>query len=155
MVAGGGGLALTGVLVTGCGARTGSAPEPDVRRDEKVVRQYFPAFGDVEEVVWRGETLGLDSRGSVPGPSDVRISGAARLAEPDARRLRDAYEWHAAPGSPDVLPGVRSRVPGQADWRTSDGFTAAVTGDRYAGSFHVDFRERILVFDATNPVKHG
>ncbi|MET4660575.1 hypothetical protein ABID80_004301 [Streptomyces sp. PvP037] len=148
-----GGLALAGVLVAGCGAGAGAASEPEVRRDEKVIRRYFPEFGDFEEVVWAGETLGDDSRGSVPGPSDVRVSGVVRLAESDARRLRGAYEWRAAPDGPDVLPGIRPHVPGEADWLTSEGFTATVTGGRYPGAFHLDLRKKTLVFDARNPTK--
>ena len=48
-------LALVcGVLVAGCGTDAESAPEPGVRRDEKVIRQCFPELGDFEEVVWTG-----------------------------------------------------------------------------------------------------
>jgi hypothetical protein len=90
---------VCGVLVAGCGTDAESAPEHGVRRDEKVIRQYFPEPGDFEEVVWTGELLG-DSRSSVPGPSDFRVSGMIRLTESDTRRLRSEYVWQAAPGRP-------------------------------------------------------
>ncbi|CAL9453100.1 SMI1/KNR4 family protein [Streptomyces sp. Tu 3180] len=50
-------LVLTGVLVAGCGADAGPTPEHGVRRDAKVIRQYFPEPGDFEEVVWTAELL--------------------------------------------------------------------------------------------------
>lgn len=146
------GLVLTGVLVAGCGGDAGSAPEHGVRRDAKVVRQYFPELGDFEEVVWTGELLG-DARSAVPGPSDFRISGMVRLSASDTRRLRSEYTWQNGPGRPDVLAGIRARLPGRADWKTSDEFTASVTEGGYAGSFHVDFQKNTLVFDARNPRK--
>ncbi|GGW85257.1 hypothetical protein GCM10010297_02490 [Streptomyces malachitofuscus] len=146
------GLVLTGVLVAGCGAVAGSTPSDGVRRDAKVVRQYFPELGDFEEVVWTGELLG-DARSAVPGPSDFRVSGVIRLTSSDTRRLRSEYAWQNGPGRPDVLAGIRPHLPGQAAWRTSDEFTATVTEGRYTGSFHVDFQKHTLVFDARNPRK--
>lgn len=145
-------LVLAGALVAGCGTDAGSTPEQDVRRDAKVIRQYFPELGAFEEVVWTGELLG-DARAAVPGPSDFRVSGMVRLTASDARRLRSEYTWQGAPGGPAVLAGIRPYVPGQADWKTSEDFTATVTEGRYAGTFHVDFRKNALVFDATNPRK--
>ncbi|MGA5438958.1 hypothetical protein ACPCKW_05385 [Streptomyces griseoincarnatus] len=145
---------LAGALVAGCGTDAGPTPEQDVRRDAKVIRQYFSELGAFEEVVWTGELLGDgDARAAVPRPSDFRVSGMVRLTASDARRLRSEYKWQDAPGDPAVLAGIRPYVPGQADWKTSDEFTATVTEGRYAGSFHVDFRKNTLVFDATNPRK--
>ncbi|WP_436964984.1 hypothetical protein [Streptomyces sp. SudanB148_2056] len=145
-------LVLTGALVAGCGTDAGSTPEQDVRRDAKVIRQYFPELGAFEEVVWTGELSG-DARAALPGPTDFRVSGMVRLTASDARRLRSEYTWQGAPEGPAVLAGIRPYVPAQADWKTSDEFTATVTEGRYAGTFHIDFRKNTLVFDATNPRK--
>ncbi|MGA5030259.1 MULTISPECIES: hypothetical protein [unclassified Streptomyces] len=138
-------LVLAGALVAECGTDAGSTPEQDVRRDAKVIRQYFPELGAFEEVVWTGELLG-DARAAVPGPSDFRVSGMVRLTASDTRRLRTEYTWQGAPEGPAVLADMRPYGPGQADWKTSDGFTATVTEGRYAGSFHVDFQKNTLVF---------
>ncbi|MFF0205654.1 hypothetical protein [Streptomyces sp. NPDC005017] len=126
------------------------APRGRLRYDEEPVRARFPEFGDFTSVVWRGEALGVSDR-SVPGPTDVRMAGVVRLADADARRLRDGYSWRDAPAQPEVPADLGPHVPAGARWRTSDGFARAVTGDRYPATFHADLERKLLVFEAVNP----
>ncbi|MCF6525026.1 hypothetical protein [Streptomyces sp. JJ36] len=114
--------------------------------------EYFPEFGALQSVVWKGEVLG-EGRSAVPGPSDLRVSGVAVLTAAAAGELRTAYAWQDAPGTPSVLADVRPHVPESPRWQVSDAFTSAVTGERYSGSFSVDFTRKVVVFDTRNPEK--
>jgi hypothetical protein len=160
-------LAVCGLL-TGCGgahqqansAGTG-APHADaawksdqgIRRDKKLVREYFPELGDFEAVVWKGEILG-DARSVVPGPSDFQVSGVVHLGDREAARLRRDYAWQSERGTPVVLSDIRPKVPKSANWQTSEDFTLNVTDDRFAATFYADFDRKIVVFDARNPERH-
>ncbi|MET9734797.1 hypothetical protein ABZZ79_30410 [Streptomyces sp. NPDC006458] len=159
--------AVAALVLTGCGEqprpgspdRTGDsaarADRPEgLREDEEPVRARFPEFGDFTSVVWEGEVLGANDR-SVPGPTDVRMAGVVHLADADARRLREGYSWQAASVRPRVPKDLLPHVPDGAHWRTSDGFTRAVTGDRYPATFHADLERRVLVFEAVNPQRKG
>lgn len=155
------GLAVFSALLTGCGteggaaehpARAGSSAEKDVRHDRELIREYFPEFGQLDTVVWQGKVLGA-KRSAVPGPSDVRLSGVAKLTSADAERLRGAYAWEKKADTPEVLPSIRPYVPGSSRWQVSKDFTLSVTEGVYLGSFYVDFQQRVVVFDARNPRK--
>ncbi|WP_326791898.1 hypothetical protein OHA79_05775 [Streptomyces sp. NBC_00841] len=124
-----------------------------IRRDKKLVREYFPELGDFEAVVWKGEILG-DARSVVPGPSDFQVSGVVHLGDGDAARLRRDYAWKSEPGTPVVLSDIRPEVPKGADWQTSEDFTLNITDDHYAATFYADFDRKIVVFDARNPERH-
>ncbi|NUP15657.1 MAG: hypothetical protein HOZ81_06090 [Streptomyces sp.] len=136
---------------------TAASPAADgLRKDEEPVRVRFPEFGDFASVVWKGETLGQDSRESVPGPTDVRMSGIVRLTDTDAARLKDAYTWQNTSAQPDLPTDLRAQLPSDGPrWQTSTDFTRAVTGDRYTATFHADLDRKMLVFDAVNPEKRG
>ncbi|MFF8378488.1 hypothetical protein ACF07V_20445 [Streptomyces sp. NPDC015661] len=144
-------------LVAGCGGvaepptRTASQqpPEAEVRTDRAPVEQRFPQFGRFTGVEWAAAPLGqADSR--VPGPTDVRFSGVATLAEADVRRLLKEYDWVPAEKPPAVLGGIAPKVPGGTAWRTSEEFTSEVTRDVYTGEFHLDPAAGLMVFDTVN-----
>ncbi|MGC0334207.1 hypothetical protein RKD23_007197 [Streptomyces sp. SAI-170] len=152
--------AVAALVLTGCGGQprpvgaTASPADGGLRRDEAPVRARFPEFGDFTATVWQGEVLGPHSdRSTVPGPTDVRMSGVVRLTDADAARLRDTYAWQDAPTPPDLPTGLLTEVPADARWRTSAAFTRAVTADHYTAAFHVDLGHKVLVFDAVNPEK--
>ncbi|WP_369147706.1 hypothetical protein [Streptomyces sp. R44] len=152
------GVLLLVALVGGCAgaaeppSRTASQQPPEVKveRDRKPVEERFPQFGNFTGVEWAAVPLGTaDSR--VPGPTDIRISGVATLAKADVQRLLKEYDWVAAEVPPDVLGGIAPKVPKGAEWRTSEEFTSEVTRNVYTGSFHLDPRAGVMVFDAVNP----
>ncbi|MDC0768572.1 hypothetical protein [Streptomyces sp. HD] len=136
-------------------ATAGSPAADGLRKDEEPVRARFPEFGDFAAVVWKGEALGQNDRSSVPGPTDVRMSGVVRLTEADATRLQDTYTWQGTSAQPDLPTDLRAQLPSGARWQTSTDFTRAVTGDRYTATFHADLDRKVLVFDAVNPEKKG
>ncbi|MFJ9587467.1 hypothetical protein [Streptomyces acidicola] len=96
---------------------TADSSAAGLRKDEEPVRVRFPEFGDFSSVVWKGEALGRNDRSSVPGPTDVRMSGVVRLTDADAARLRDGYAWQDASGTPEVPSDLRARVPSGAGGR--------------------------------------
>ncbi|CAL9345043.1 hypothetical protein [Streptomyces sp. enrichment culture] len=151
-------VALSAAL-SGCGGPadgTGAGPNAvggGLREDPGPVRARFPEFGDFEAVVWRGEALGDGGGRSVPGPTDVRMSGVVRLGGGDAAQLRKRYAWREAAGGPRVPGGLATRIPAGARWWSSADFTRAVTDGRHPASFHVDLDRRVLVFDAVNPAR--
>ncbi|MFI9150221.1 hypothetical protein [Streptomyces sp. NPDC053367] len=153
-----GGIAVAALVLTGCAGQpqpvgaAASPAAPGLRRDEEPVRARFPEFGDFTSSVWLGEVLGQNhGRPAVPGPTDVRMAGVVRLTAVDAARLRDTYTWQDAPAQPALPEGLRPEVPAGARWRTSAGFTRAVTGGLYPAAFHADLDRKVLVFDAVNP----
>ncbi|MFV0134047.1 hypothetical protein ACLGIH_12525 [Streptomyces sp. HMX87] len=156
---------MAALVPSGCGHRTEPADaasaqesraaetgEPGIRQDKEPVRKYFPELGHFDAVEWTGEVLGK-GRSSVPGPSDIRVSGVVRLADADVARLSKDYAWQDEPGAPVVLSTIRPRVPGSAQWQTSEDFETAVTQGRYSATFYADFERKVIVFDAVNPEK--
>ncbi|SEB99286.1 hypothetical protein [Streptomyces sp. TLI_105] len=145
-------------LVGGCGdvagSRTGTAsqqpPEAEVRTDREPVEKRFPQFGRFTGVEWAAAPLG-QANSRVPGPTDVRLSGVATLAEADVRRLLKEYDWVPAAQPPAVLGSIVPEVPEGTEWRTSEEFTSEVTRGVYTGSFHLDPGAGTMVFDAVNP----
>ncbi|MFR9675492.1 hypothetical protein [Streptomyces sp. TR02-1] len=162
------GAALCASLLTGCGddggqvaaAAPGSegvpastAADDGVRLDKKLVKAYFPEFGNVVSVAWKGSLL---DDPTAPGPSDVRVVGVVELSAVDVRSLRDAYTWRDGPDEPKVPAELLPRLPEDARWQVSREFTRTVTRDgAYSGSFFVALDRRTVVFDAVNPEKRS
>lgn len=154
-------------LISGCGssvadtasARNPSNPparsteqedsEPKIERDREAVLERFPELGDITGVEWVTKDFGRPSE--MPGPTDFRVSGAAQLSQPDAKRLQQEYEWVPAANLPTTLEGIASKVPGDVAWKVSEGFTFAVTSGAYEASFFLDPAAGVMVFDAVNP----
>ncbi|MFI7409668.1 hypothetical protein ACIBU0_13490 [Streptomyces sp. NPDC049627] len=132
-----------------------ASASPGLRQDEEPVRARFPEFGDFSSTLWKGEALGGTDRTSVPGPTDVRMSGIVRLTDADAARLRKDYAWQDTSRQPELPGGLRAQVPAGARWQTSADFTRAVTGDRYTATFLADLERKVLIFDAVNPERKG
>ncbi|MFJ9796989.1 hypothetical protein [Streptomyces sp. NPDC101145] len=158
--------ALLALPAAGCAAAAGpgpgaprdrasATPPPPVRRyDPGPVEARFPQLGPLVDVTWAVWTPpGAHGRQLVPGPTDVRLSGVARLAPAHARRLLAEYAWTPAATPPAPLDAVAATVPPGARWRTSAGFVQAVTRGRYRADFHFDPAGRLMVFDAVDPTR--
>ncbi|MFE4537580.1 hypothetical protein ACFRKB_21235 [Streptomyces scopuliridis] len=159
--------ALALALITGCGggaadtasvrspagssARSPETAEPaaTIERDKEPVLERFPEFGDITAVEWVTKVLGRPSE--MPGPTDFRVSGVAQLADADAERLQQEYDWVPAEEAPATLAGISSRVPEGVAWEVSKGFTSQVTGGTFEATFFLDPEAGVMVFDAVNP----
>lgn len=135
------------------GAGDGPSP-PAPRHDPEPIEARFPQLGPLAGVTWAAWTpSGAQGRQLVPGPTDVRLSGVARLTPDSARRLTAAHPWSPAATPPTPLDAVAPEVPPGTPWRTSDAFVRAVTGGRYEAEFHFDPDGLVMVFDAMNPTR--
>ncbi|MEV8625288.1 hypothetical protein [Streptomyces sp. NPDC051079] len=152
-------LGRRGVLALGAAAALGACTSPaksaedgKVRTDPEPLERRFTALGRLSDVHWLGTVLGADSRGSVPGPTDVRVVGFAQLRAGGVRALTGAPKWAFRPATPGRPP--EALVPyasKSARWVRSASFDDEVTGGLYAGTFHFDETGDRVYFDTTNP----
>ncbi|WP_328752677.1 hypothetical protein OHT57_44545 [Streptomyces sp. NBC_00285] len=148
-----------GVLALGAatvlGACTSTAQGTDgnkVRTDSEPLERRFAALGPLSNAHWLGVVLGTDSRGSVPGPTDVRVVGLAQLRAGGAAIIAGTPQHGFLPATPNQLPDVLTQfMPKGARWVRSESFDRAVTGGRYSGAFYVDPDTDWACFDTTNP----
>jgi hypothetical protein len=109
-------------------------------------------FGRLSDAHWLGATLKSDSRISVPGPSDVRVVGVARLREGEGALIVAARQSDFRPETPSQVPGpLAGFLPDGAKWVRSEAFDGEVTGEAYFGEFYLDPVSDSVYFDATDP----
>ncbi|MFJ8196892.1 hypothetical protein [Streptomyces sp. NPDC096152] len=141
------------VVLAACTSTTkGADSGGEVRTDVKPLERRFPALGPLSRAHWLGTALGTDSRGSVPGPTDVRVVGTARLRAGAVAALTAAPHRSFQPGTPSRVPDeLVEFMPAGARWVCSDTFDRDMTGERYSGAFLLDPGTDTVYFDTTNP----
>ncbi|MFE5301355.1 hypothetical protein [Streptomyces sp. NPDC056632] len=145
-------LGLATVLAA-CTSPSESSDETTVRTDSEPLERRFAALGRLSDAHWLGMVLGTDSRGSVPGPTDVRVVGFARLRAGGVKAVTGAPREGFSPTAPSPPPEpLVPYLPKGAHWVRSESFDREVTGGAYAGTFFLDESEDLVYFDTTNPL---
>ncbi|MFE1771069.1 hypothetical protein [Streptomyces sp. NPDC059008] len=146
-------LALGAVTVlAACTSTAKSAEDAKVRTDLEPLERRFAALGPLSGAHWLGTALGTDSRGSVPGPTDVRMVGTARLRAGAVAAITSAPQRGFRPEEPPRLPQKLAEfVPKGARWVRSDSFDRDMTGGTYSGAFYLDPGTDTVYFDTINP----
>ncbi|MFI1380150.1 hypothetical protein [Embleya sp. NPDC020886] len=148
------------VLVSGAAAvlaacTSSAAKEADgdtVRRDSAPLERRFPMLGPLFDARWLGDVLGVDSRMSVPGPSDVRVVGFARLRAGGVAAIVATPGRDFRPATPSTVPDALTRfVPKDARWVGSKSFDSEMTREVYPGAFHLDPGTDTVYFDTIDP----
>ncbi|MFE9446666.1 hypothetical protein ACFYO2_49245 [Streptomyces sp. NPDC006602] len=140
------------MLLAACTAHTKSADDAKVRTDLGPLERRFAGLGPLSGAHWLGIVLGTDSRGSVPGPADVRVVGTAQLAAGTVDGLTGASQQSFQPEVPTQLPEKLAEfVPKGARWVRSDSFDHDMTAGMYTGRFYLDPGTDRVYFDTTNP----
>ncbi|XVQ08720.1 hypothetical protein ACQP1W_40150 [Spirillospora sp. CA-255316] len=137
-------------VLSACSSEQKSAGEgAKVRTDTEPLERRFRALGPLSDAHWLGYALGKDSRGSVPGPTDVRVVGIARLgsgrADAIVRDPRHGFRPETPTGVPEALAGL---MPKGARWLHSGRFDAEITA---TGAFYLDPVAGRAYFDTLNP----
>ncbi|GAA2090885.1 hypothetical protein [Actinomadura alba] len=138
---------------------TGRAPTPkaspgagDVRRDTAPLERRFTLLGRLSAAHWLDYPLGVDSRFSVPGPTDVRVVGIARLRAGKVAAIVKARRPAFRARVPNLVPHPLSGfMPPGATWVRSEAFDSEITRDAYDGAFYLDPDSDHVYFDTTNP----
>ncbi|ROO87388.1 hypothetical protein EDD29_4993 [Actinocorallia herbida] len=150
---GAGAVAVLLMLTAACGVG-GSAPRAvaksqspsPVLTDTAAVTESFPGLGAISAARWTEDALGVDTRGSVPGPTDFRFEAVVVLTDENARNLRERYTWtlKAAPApGPRLATGLD---PAQTSrrWSTNSEFSGEVLGG--SADVYIDFPTRTAYF---------
>ncbi|MFF2229184.1 hypothetical protein [Streptomyces anulatus] len=123
-----------------------------VRTDPVPLERRFTLLGPLSDVHWLGIPLGEDSRISVPGPTDVRVVGVARLEAGTGAAVVAVPQRDFRPGQPARVPKkLAALMPEGAAWLRSEAFNQEVTGGRYTGAFYVDAGADRVYFDTVDP----
>lgn len=148
-----GALALGAATVLAACTASGESPDGDrIRTDSEPLERRFAALGPLSRARWLGLVLGTDSRVSVPGPTDVRVVGFARLRAGRVAALVEASRWDFQPETPSGLPETLAEfMPEGARWVRSESFDHRMTGGTYPGEFYFDPVADRVCFDTTNP----
>ncbi|MFF0291462.1 hypothetical protein [Streptomyces sp. NPDC005262] len=143
-------LGLATVLVA-CTSTAKSADGNGVRTDSEPLERRFVALGPLSGAHWLGVVLGTpDSR--VPGPTDVRVVGFARLRAGAVASIVGATRRGFRSAKPDQLPSTLVQfMPKKARWVRSESFDRQVTGETYSGMFYFDPGADWVYFDTVNP----
>ncbi|MFC1431617.1 hypothetical protein ACEZDB_13280 [Streptacidiphilus sp. N1-3] len=146
-------LALGALAVLAACTSTARSPDSGkVRTDLESLERRFGALGPLSGAHWLGTALGTDSRMSVPGPTDVRVVGTAKLRAGAVAAITGAPQGSFRPEAPSQVPGdLAEFMPKGARWVRSDSFDREVTGGTYSGTFYLDPGTDTVYFDTTNP----
>ncbi|GAB3685706.1 hypothetical protein GCM10027589_54620 [Actinocorallia lasiicapitis] len=132
-------------------------PTPKVRTDREPLERRFAALGPLTDPHWLGTTLGPEpdpaDRITVPGPSDVRVVGFARLKPGTVTTLLAAPHWSFHRTEPDEIPAALTPfTPEHARWFRSTSFDSSLTRDLYPGTFSLDPATDTVYFETMNPL---
>jgi hypothetical protein len=146
-------LALgTVTVLAACTSTAKSADGAKVRTDLEPLERRFAALGPLSGAHWLGTALGTDSRVSVPGPTDVRVVGTARLRAGTVAAITGVPLRSFQPEKPIQFPEQLAEfVPKDAKWVRSDSFDRDMTGGTYSGTFYLDPGTDTVYFDTVNP----
>ncbi|MFJ2670099.1 hypothetical protein [Streptomyces sp. NPDC087525] len=146
-------LALGAVVVlAACTPAAKSADGAKVRTDLEPLERRFAALGALSGAHWLGTALGADSRMSVPGPTDVRVVGTARLGAGVVAAITGAPQRSFRRETPRRIPGELAEfMPDGARWVRGESFDSDMTRGTYSGAFYLDAGTDTVYFDTTNP----
>ncbi|MFI5473570.1 hypothetical protein ACIA6D_25425 [Streptomyces cacaoi] len=146
-------LALGAVtLLAACTAHSKSAEGAKVRTDLEPLERRFAGLGPLAGARWLGIVLGTDSRGSIPGPTDVRLVGTAQLRAGAVAAITGASQQSFQSEVPTQIPEKLTEfVPKDARWVRSDSFDRDMTAGTYTGAFYLDPATDTVYFDTANP----
>ncbi|WP_432029624.1 hypothetical protein [Streptomyces sp. 1222.5] len=145
-------LGLAAVLSACTSTHGESADSGGVRTDPEPLERRFTALGPLSDAHWLGVVLGTDHDSRVPGPTDVRVVGFARLRAGAVAALQGASPRGFQPAQPRRLPHTLVPfMPEKARWVRSESFDRHMTGERYSGTFFLDPGADWVYFDTTNP----
>jgi hypothetical protein len=140
------------MVLAACRSTAKRAGGNEVRTDSDPLERRFAALGQLSDTHWLGFVLGTDSRVSVPGPTDVRVVGFARLRAGGVAAIVGAPQRGFQPATPSQLPEALVQfMPKNARWVRSESFDRQVTGGTYSGAFYFDPGADWVYFDTTNP----
>ncbi|GAA2847090.1 hypothetical protein GCM10010517_03990 [Streptosporangium fragile] len=143
--------ASTGRGADGDRARERGAGGDRVRTDLEPLERRFALLGRLSDAHWLGTALGGDSRLSVPGPTDVRLVGVARLEAGAVAALVGEPRWDFKPETPGPPPEPLAEfVPAGAGWVRSESFDGEVTSEGDSGVFYLDPKTDSVYFDAVD-----
>ncbi|RKT55820.1 hypothetical protein [Saccharothrix australiensis] len=117
----------------------------EVREDLEPLRKRFPPLAGATGARWMSGTYG---RGDAPGPSTYWIDAVVTLPADEVRRLVAAHGPTAQGRSPEVVAGLRERVPA-GPFLTGEAFDRAFTHERWTASAFLDERSGQVVVVAT------
>ncbi|MGN9792423.1 hypothetical protein ACTMTU_15180 [Streptomyces sp. OZ13] len=155
------GISRRAVLVLGMGAVASACSGPDpqdgvdegpLRTETEPLEKRFALLGPLSDAHWLGYDRVKNNDGrSVPGPSDIRLVGFARLADGKAAELTSVAERGFGPEPLGELPErLAAFVPKDARWQHSDAFDDEMTGGTYSGRFLLSPATGTVCFDVLN-----
>lgn len=145
-------------LLSACAEPAQDAPDAgqtaDLRTDPEPLERRFAALGPLSEPHWLGIRLGADSgsRVDVPGPTDVRVVGFARLGKGRLDALVADPRYDFRPAELPRLPQKLAQFTGAGGgWLRGEAFDRRVTGGTYTGAFYLHPATGRVCFDTVNP----
>lgn len=117
----------------------------EVRTDLEPLVQRFPVLGTPSAARWMSGAYG---RADVPGPSTYWIDAVVTLSAADVERVEATYAPTDQGRSPDVVEGMRGRLP-EGPFLTGDALDAAFAHERWYASAYLDRKSGELVLVAT------
>ncbi|MGW7464133.1 hypothetical protein ACWGJT_05370 [Streptomyces xantholiticus] len=149
-------LAMGAVALTSACEAVATSDGPDegpLRAETEPLEKRFPQLGPLSDAHWLGYDLVKNNDGrSVPGPSDIRVVGVARLADGTVERLLSVTTRDFRPDAPVDVPGrLAAHVPDGAGWVHSKSFDSEISKNAYTGRFLLSAAEGLVWFDAVDP----
>lgn len=139
---------LAALALVACQGRAEPAAKSgtgELRTDLDPLVTRFPVLGTPTGARWMSGTYG---RADVPGPSTYWIDAVVALVPADVERVRSTYAPTAEGKSPDVVEGLRGRLP-DGPFLTGDALDAAFDHERWHASAFLDPESGELVVIAT------
>ncbi|MFC6094507.1 hypothetical protein [Saccharothrix lopnurensis] len=142
-------VGVAGYRVLGGGSVEGAAAPKsgtgELRTDLAPLVKRFPVLDSPDTARWMSGTFG---RSDVPGPSTYWIDAVVTLSPDAVERLVSAYAPTEVGEVPDVVEGMRDRLP-SGPFLTGDALDAAFDHERWYASAYLDPGSRELVLVAT------
>jgi hypothetical protein len=118
------------------------AKKTAVNTNVEIIRNLLPKLESVEKCYWRQETLGQNSRISVPGPSTYRYVGVVFISKSEAEKINNKYKWFDAKCNDEIIEYSQLKNY-KFNWKRSE---ALINDYYFTGTDEVD----IMYFDKAN-----
>jgi hypothetical protein len=117
----------------------------ELRADLEPLLKRFPVLDGIEQAHWMSGVYGDPDN---PGPSTYWIDAVVTLPPAKATQLRASYAPARTSAAPDVVEGLRDRLP-PGPFLASAALDRAFTHERWLASVFLDEQTNQLVLVAT------
>lgn len=117
------------------------------RTEKQPIADRFSILGNFDKCYWKADTIGENSRLSVPGPTAYWMKGFVILSGEDFKNLKEKYKWDDV--NVTWEPSLDTKILNikTFKWTYSEEFNNINKSSGFVGKFYLDLQNGIVFFD--------